>query len=477
MATNYPQTYNNKNFSPRDSLQGISRGEDIPPPHNLDIEKSILGAMLLEEDSRHICIEKIQSPKIFFYPEHQKIFSCITELFENKDLEVDILTVSSSLESKGLLKEIGGQEYLIELQSSVATTANVENWCSILVDLSTLRKMISVCSETIEKCYNAEIDNISGMLGDIENSILEAREFDKPTGAAPVKQHVFNAVKYLEKLHTKDVEATGIETGISNLDNIIIGLKQGEMIVIAARPSIGKTSLALNLASNIGVEKKHNVGFFSLEMSAEQLTRRLLCSQAEVSERDFYEKRFDEKEFGKKWSKITKAAQTLQETNIYIDPTPAISISELRAKALRLKLKENLDIIFIDYLQLMNADINRNDTRQVEVSKISVGIKALAKELDIPIVVLAQLNRQADQQERPRLSHLRESGAIEQDADIVMFLHRERDPQKEITYESIDSELIIEKNRNGQTGNAQLLFFPKIMSFKSKSKYSDEDAE
>ena len=289
-----------------------------------------------------------------------------------------------------------------------------------------------------------------------------------------ISEHIIDAVQYLEKLHEKDVDATGVSTGLPALDNLIVGFKKQEMIVIAARPSIGKTSLALNIASYITVNKKMKVGFFSLEMSSEQLTRRMLCSLARVSERDFFDKRFDEAEFGKKWSKITSAATELKKTNLYIDPTPGLSINELRAKALRMKLKYDIDIIFVDYLQLMKADINRNDNRQNEVAKISVGIKGLAKELDIPVVVLAQLNRQAEQQDRPRLSHLRESGAIEQDADVVMFLHRDRDPQKDSSQETVDAEIIVEKNRNGQTGIAELVFFPKFMKFESKSRYNEQ---
>ena len=334
--------------------------------------------------------------------------------------------------------------------------------------------MITVCSTTIEKCYDADIDHISEILSEIENQIFEVRDVNKPIGAASISEYIIDAVQYLEKLHDKNLDATGISTGLPSLDNLIVGFKNQEMIVLAARPSIGKTSLALNMATHISVTKKMKVGFFSLEMSSEQLTRRMLCSLARVSERDFYDKRFDETEFGRKWSKITSAANELKKTNFYIDPTPGISINELRAKALRMKMKHGIDIIFIDYLQLMKADVGRNDNRQVEVAKISVGVKGLAKELNIPVVVLAQLNRQAEQQERPKLSQLRESGAIEQDADVVMFLHRDRDAQKDSSQESIDAEIIVEKNRNGQTGIAELLFFPKFMKFESKSRYSEE---
>lgn len=448
--------------------------EDVPPPHEEKIEKAILGAMLLEEEARNIAIEKLASPSIFYYPAHQRIFKAMLKLFEVGEKAIDIFSVVNILTSEGIISNVGGEEYLLELQNTIATTANIETWCKIVSNLAALREMISVCSATIERCYGADTENISEILGEIESSIFDVRNVNKPTGSARVSEFIIDAVKHLEDLHTQKASATGISSGIANLDNIIVGLRNAEMIVIAARPSIGKTSLALNIASNIGINDKKKVAFFSLEMSAEQLTRRLLCSLAEASEKDFYEKRFDEAEFGKKWRRITAAATDLKNSDIFIDPTPGLSINELRAKALRLKYKHNIDIVIIDYLQLMKADIGRNDNRQNEVAKISVGIKSLAKELNVPVVVLAQLNRQAEQQDRPKLSHLRESGAIEQDADIVMFLHRERDPQKDISLESIESELIVEKNRNGQTGMAKLLFFPKIMTFRSQSRYSDE---
>ena len=465
--------FNNSNTDNPRSDKIPLRG-DQPPPHDINLEKAILGAMLLEEDARGIAMERLSSYSVFYYPAHQRIFKVISDLYEKSRASIDIFTVSIQLNTEGILEGIGGEAYLLELQNSIATTANIEKWCEIVTNLSSLRRMISVCSTTIEKCYNTELDKISEILGEVENEIFDVRDVNKPIGSTSISDHIIDAVQYLEKLHEKNLDATGVSTGLPSLDNLIIGFKKQEMIVLAARPSIGKTSLALNMATHVSVNKNLKVGFFSLEMSSEQLTRRMLCSLARVSERDFYDKRFDEAEFGKKWSKITSAATELKKTNFYVDPTPGLSINELRAKALRMKLKHGLDIIFIDYLQLMKADINRNDNRQVEVAKISVGVKGLAKELDIPVVVLAQLNRQAEQQERPKLSQLRESGAIEQDADVVMFLHRDRDAQKDVTQECIDAEIIVEKNRNGQTGIADLVFFPKYMKFESKSRYSEE---
>ena len=463
-----------KQFSRKNADNTFFR-EDHLPPHDLNIEKAILGAMLLDEEARNITIEKLDDLASFYYPAHQRIFKAILKLYENGEKAIDIFSVVNILTAEGIIKNIGGEEYLLDLQNTIATTANIETWCEIVSNLAALRKMIAVCTATIERCYEADTENIAGMLGEIESSIFDVRNVDKSSmGSVKVSDYIIGAVKHLEDLHAQKAGATGIRSGIANLDNIIVGLKKTEMIVIAARPSIGKTSLALNIASNIAINDKQSIAFFSLEMSSEQLTRRLLCSLAEVSEKDFYEKRFDEAEFSKKWRKVTSAATELKSAEIYIDPTPGLSINELRAKALRLKHKHDIDIVIIDYLQLMKADIGRNDNRQNEVAKISVGIKSLAKELNVPVVVLAQLNRQAEQQDRPKLSHLRESGAIEQDADIVMFLHRERDPQKDTSLESMEAELIVEKNRNGETGIAKLLFFPKIMTFRSQSRYGDE---
>lgn len=451
---------------------------DQPPPHDLNTEKAVLGAMLLEEEARNIAIEKLpysekNNLSYFFYPAHQRIFRIFHKLYHEKGIFFDVLSVSSALKQEGILESIGGDEYLIGLQNSIATTANIENWCDTLKNLAALRKMIAVCASTINKCYDASADEASNLMGEIESSIFEVRNENVSTSASKLSEHIVGAVKYLEDLSNKKVEAAGVSTGFETLDNIIVGLKNQEMIVIAARPSIGKTSLALNIATHVALRKKKSVAFFSLEMSAEQLTRRMLCSIAKVSEKEFYDKRFDESDFNSKWSSITGAANELRGASFYIDPTPGLDINELKARALRLKANYKIDIIIIDYLQLMQASVSKNDNRQVEVAKISVGIKALAKELKVPVVVLAQLNRQAETQDRPKLSHLRESGAIEQDADIVMFLHRERDPQKDNTVECVEAELIVEKNRNGQTGVAKLQFFPKTMTFLSLSRYNE----
>ncbi len=457
--------------------------EDRPPPHDLGMEKAVLGSMLLEpETCVPLAAERVGTAEAFYYPVHQRIYAVIVRIYEAKGKGIDILTISHALSVDGSLEEIGGEAYLLELQGSMPSTANIETWCDTLRNLYSLRKLIAICATTIDQCYETESSAIGEMFDQTERTILDVRAVDTSKGK-PIKiaELINPAVKHLENLKTKDESVTGIPTGYSRFDQIIMGLKKQEMIVIAARPSIGKTSLAMNILSNVAVTKSHSAAFFSLEMSAEQLARRLLCGIARVSEKDFYEGRFgNDREFQDKWRRITKAAAEMKKANVFIDPTPGMNILQLRAKALRLHKKEKIEVIFIDYLQLLRADVSKGANRQEEVAKISVGIKSLAKELDIPIVVLAQLNRQAERDgARPKLSHLRESGAIEQDADIVAFLHRDRDAQKDTTKEALETgleaELIVEKNRNGSTGIVPLRFRPTITTFEEPARISDED--
>lgn len=456
--------------------------EDKPLPHDLNLERSILGAMLLDpQPAVDIAVEKFGSTSTFYSPIHQKIYDCIYNLHK-KGMGIDLISVSKALSDIGALEEIGGDIYLAEMQNLIATAANIETWCQMLHDMAVLRRLISACTIATEKCYDADKD-VGEVLDEVERSILGARELGMKSDLREIKEIIYSsAMPYLEKLSKKDETVAGIPTGFPDLDEIIIGLKPGEMFVLAARPSIGKTALALNIVSNLALHATHpsSVAVFTMEMTAEQIARRLLCSEAGFSEKDFYNKSVSPAD----WRKVTGAASRLKNAKIYIDPTPGLKVLELRAKARRLKSRSGVNLIVIDYLQLMHADIDkRNETRQLEVAMISSGIKSLAKELNIPILVVAQLNRQAELQStgRPRLSNLRESGAIEQDADIVAFLHRDRDAHKEATREAqlkgLDAELIIEKNRNGEIGKIDLFFFPITMIFRCKKKeyFNNED--
>lgn len=467
--------------------------DDRPLPHDADAEAAVLGAILTEPKP---CLDEAmellgnaahffetgkrgqtKTPAIFYNPRHQRIYCCLCEMDED-EVGIDLISVSHALSQRKVLEDIGGEAYLLELMNSIATTANLETWCIMVRDNAILRNLIVTCESIKDQCYDAET-SVSSILDDVEKRVMDVGSLEDRADMYELKDLIDHknensAFHYLLSLAKKDESTAGIPTQLPELDKLITGLKPGEMFVLAARPSIGKTSLALNLISNIAVDKpERSVGFFSLEMTAEQLSRRLLCTESGFSEQDFYEGNVTN------INKVTAAASRLCRSNIFIDPTPALRIRELRSKARKMKSLHNIEAIFIDYLQLMKAEV-RSDNRQEEVSAISSGIKALAKELNLPIVVLAQLNREVEKtQGRPKLSHLRESGAIEQDADIVAFLHRERDTQKDNSLEAqsrgIEADLIVEKNRNGRTGVVSLLFFPRLMLFTCKSRYSEED--
>ncbi|MEM4248004.1 MAG: replicative DNA helicase [Candidatus Nanoarchaeia archaeon] len=458
---------------------GIAQA-DRPLPHSLKFEKAVLGAILVDESCLDEAIERFGSAKVFYNPANQKIYDTILSL-HNKSVSIDYMTVGKALEDQGILEQVGGDAYLAEIQSSVATTAHMESWCSTVYEYAVLRELINSCTQAISACYDTEKE-IPQILDEVETSILKARDLGAKQSFKDFKTLVSDAFFYMEQLARKDEEITGISTGFPGFDEKITGMKKGEMIVVAARPSVGKTSFALNIVSNVALrraERQFSVAIFTMEMTAEQIARRLLCAEAGVSEKDILTNGLK----GGDFSKLTRAASTLGKVKLYVDPTPSLRVMELRAKARRLKKRFKIDLLVIDYLQLMRADIiSKSETRQIEVSLISSGIKSLAKELEIPILVLAQLNRAAEQHRDgiPRLSNLRESGAIEQDADIVAFLHRDTEAHRSASEEDknkgLDAMLIIAKNRNGETGYEDLLFFPKTMTFKSKVKYGSSEA-
>ncbi|OGV39083.1 MAG: replicative DNA helicase [Lentisphaerae bacterium GWF2_49_21] len=445
----------------------------------MNAEKAVLGAMLIDSPvATDTAIEKIGISKVFYSDAHQKIYDTIIELRQKND-GIDIISVSKSLSDKGFLEQIGGENYLMEMQNLIATTANLETWCQMVHDRAVLRRIIDACSIATEKCFDSEKE-VSYILDEVERSVLEARTLGERQNIFEIKDLIFNhAIPYLEKLSKKDESVAGIPTGFPDIDDKITGMKAGEMFVIAARPSVGKTSLAISIVRNVALNLTNpkSVLIFTMEMTAEQIARRILCAEAGVSEKSFRDKQQGKGE----WNRITGAATNLNKAKIFIDPTPALRVMEMRARARRVKSQQKIDLIVIDYLQLMRADVDRkNDNRQQEVSLISAGIKSLAKELNIPVLVLAQLNRATEMQKGgPKLSNLRESGSIEQDADIVGFIHRDTEKQKEASEEEkikgLESEFIIEKNRNGEPGKMVLSFFPLTASFGSRSRYDDGD--
>ena len=450
---------------------------DRAQPHNHKIEQAVLAAMLREPKS---CVDIVvsvigNSAENFYSAAHRDIFTAAIEL-NAAGTAPDILSVAQKLRSAGKLDAVGGEIYLAELFSAIATTVNVEAWCKILLNLSMLRRMINACSGALVKCFDNDADPVR-LVEEIETDIYNIRNVGQPDVIRDLKLLIKEQFQALMDMRDRKVEV-GIPTGYAQVDEFTGGLKAGEMFVLAARPSIGKTSLALNIIANVAYRgnKPRPVAFFSLEMTEGQIARRLLCTEAQVSERLFWDGSFKDADL----NKLSGAAAKIRNAKLYIDPTGGITISELRAKARRLKSEHDIQLIVIDYLQLMHAD-SRVDGRQQEVAEISGGIKKLAKDLQIPILVLAQLNREIDKNAsanaRPKLAHLRESGAIEQDADIVCFLHRNRDDSKNLADgASTEAEWIIEKNRNGQTGMVKLLFYPSRMEFVAAAPMSDQFA-
>lgn len=473
--------------------------QDRPLPSNHEAEAAVLGAILSEpkpcldqameilgnaasffDESKRGRRQSEAAQAVFHNFRNQRVYSCLCELHAQGN-SIDLISLSHALKAKKWLDDVGGQEYLVQLMESIATTVNIESWCKLVRDCAIVRNLIVTCDLIKEDCHKPNAD-ASNLLGEVQRKIMDIGSMEDRAETVELKSLIDHkkensAFNYLLRLSKKDESTTGVPTKYADLDRLIMGLKPGEMFVLAARPSIGKTSFALNLVRNITMDSKRRpVGFFSLEMTAEQLSRRLLCTESGYSEQDFYEGQI----MNNSLSKITAAAHRLCEAKVYIDPTPALKIRELRSKAQRMSSLYGIQVIFVDYLQLMRAE-TRSDNRQEEVAAISSGIKALAKELNLPIVVLAQLNREVEKsQGRPKLSHLRESGAIEQDADIVAFLHRERDMRKDNSIEAqtkgVAAELIIEKNRNGRTGTVDLLFFPRLMCFESRSRFDDVEA-
>lgn len=443
-------------------------------PYNREAEVAVLGSILLEpEQALETVLTKLDSEEHFHSVAHQAVYRAVRRLSQEGGQHVDLVSLGDTLERYNELELTGGREYLMELMSSVVTAANVETYAEIVRQNSLLRRLIRTSSNIIQRCTDPEEDTAS-MLDEIESDITRLTGMEAGSEATPIADCVMGAVSHMESLHRGDEAAVGIQTGYADLDECITGLKPGEMFVLAARPSIGKTAFALNMTANMALaENPVSVGVFSLEMSRELLTLRFLCSEARVNLQDIREGAVARA----RWNEITEAAGRLRDAPICIDDTGNIDIVEMRAKARRMHRKYNVQVLVVDYLQLMKSSSGRNATRENEVAKNSMGIKSLAKELEVPIIVLAQLNRQAEQPgQRPKLSHLRESGSIEQDADVVALLHRDREAEAGAEdVNEMDAELIIAKHRNGPTGIIPLTFLKQFTRFESRARFGDED--
>ena len=451
-------------------------------PHNDDAEIAVLGAMMISPTAASTAISTLRFGEAFYRPAHQIIFNAMLEMDASKgENAMDMVVLCDHLKRNGQLEAVGGISYVAMLPDRVPTANNVEFYADIVKQNAILRRMIDACTDGIVKSYEASEDPKS-VLDTIERNIFDITQLNEVKDYQKIPDLITDALAYFQKLTNGDNSVSGLKTGFEYLDRLIIGLKPGDMFVLAARPSVGKTAMALNIAANIALRgdlvdgKPPTVGIFSLEMSAQQLVLRLIASEARVNTSKWRYAKPTQNEV----LDFQDACHRLKQSNIIIDDTGGIDILELRAKARRMKSRDNVSCIFIDYLQLIHVDSSRNSTRENEVSKISGSLKALAKELQIPIVVLAQLNRATEQNknEQPKLSNLRESGAIEQDADVVALLHRDITKQREMTDDDMsgtEAELIVAKNRSGRTGVQKMLFFPQFTLYTAASQISDED--
>ena len=472
-GADFKKTKRQKNPT-RDSSQSVDR----LPPHSPEGEQGVLGCVLLSpNDCMGECIEKLKDngKEAFYDLRHQTIYESLAEMYDAKE-GIDLITLQQRLKDKGLLEQIGGIPYLSQLQDSVPSAANLSYYLDIVREKFLLRKMISVCSEVVGRVYDFE-GEVDALLDEVERDVLKIAESRVQGGVLSTKDLVVNAVHTIENFFNRKGTLTGVGTGFADLDRMTDGLHQSEMIVIAARPSMGKTSLAMNIVEHVAMEEKLPVGVFSLEMSAESLVLRMMCSLARVNLRSIREGFMSESDF----PKLLNAAGKLSSSKLYIDDTAALSILQLRARARRLAQQHGIKLFVIDYLQLLHSTGRRSqDNRQQEIADISSGIKALAKELKVPVIVLSQLNRELekDKSRKPRLSDLRESGAIEQDADLVGLLYKPNAGDEDDGMEEGDGvpvNLLIAKQRNGPTGDVNLTFLKPYTRFESAAKVSDED--
>ncbi|MCK5857595.1 MAG: replicative DNA helicase [Bacteroidales bacterium] len=436
------------------------------PPQAVDLEEAVLGAMMLEQQAVNKVID-ILKPDMFYKEAHQYIFKAIFKLFEESE-PVDILTVNQRLKKEGELEIVGGAYYIMQLTNRIASGANAEFHARIIQQKYIQRELIRISSDIIKDAFE-ETTDVLELLDKAEKNLFTVAENNLRKSAMNMADVVKEAIKNIEEAAKQEGNISGIATGFHHLDNLTSGWQPADLIILAARPGMGKTAFVLSLARNVAVDYKKSVALFSLEMSSVQLVTRLISSESEISADKLKKGNLTDKE----WVDLNKSIGSLNDAKIFIDDTPALSIFELRAKSRRLKSKENIEVIIIDYLQLMTAGSDKAGNREQEISMISRGLKALAKELELPIITLSQLNRSVETRggdKKPQLSDLRESGAIEQDADMVCFLYRPgyynitEGPDGEAFPEGY-TELIVAKHRNGALDDVKLTFLGQFAKF------------
>ena len=454
--------------------------QDRVPPQNIEAEQSVIGAMLIDKNAVSIVTEKL-TPEDFYRQAHQLIFSAMLTLY-SKNEPIDMITVVDELKKMDKLDDVGGISYVTLLANAVPTAANAKYHAQIVEDKSQLRQLVEGATAIASMGYEGSED-VRDIMDQAEKMILQISNRKGGKDFAAIDEIVTETLNRIANLMESKDAVTGVATGFSDLDKLTAGLHPSDFIILAARPSMGKTALALNIAQNVAIrgarngEPQKRVAFFSLEMSREQLVQRMLCAEAEVDAQRLRGGGDRDGDNSDLWNKLWRASDRLATSQIFIDDTPGISIMEMRSKARRLQAEGGLDLIVIDYLQLMQGTVGRNspENRQQEVSEISRGLKALARELNVPLMALSQLSRsvEARQVKKPMLSDLRESGSLEQDADIVMFLYRD-DYYKGADEEPTNvTELIVAKHRNGPVGRVNLFFKSEWTKFRDLSKRED----
>ncbi len=459
----------NKSSSNNLSPSNPEFSADRLPPQNVEAEQSVLGSLMIDKNAV-IKIADLIKPEDFYKESHCRIFEAMLNLYEHRD-PIDLVSLSNRLKEKKQLNEIGGHSYLASLANAVPTAAHIVHYAKIVQKKSTLRRLIDVASQIVSAGFN-ETEEVDKILDDAEQKIFSVSQQHIRQDFTPIKPILSEAFDRIDELHKNKGELRGVPTGFSDLDNVLAGLQKSDLIILAARPSLGKTSLALDIARHVGVKEKMPVGVFSLEMSKEQLVDRLICAEANVDLWKLRTGKLRSDGVDDDFSRIGHAMGALSEAPIYIDDIASANVMEMRTIARRLQAEHGLGLIIVDYLQLMEGR-GRTDNRVQEISEISRSLKGLARELGIPVLALSQLSRAVESRpdQIPRLSDLRESGSIEQDADVVLFIHREDKVKKEVESEKKNiADIMIAKHRNGPTGQIKLYFNEQFVSFRSLTK-------
>lgn len=441
------------------------------PPQSLEAEMSFLGSVLIDKDAM-LKVADMVKPEDFYKDAHARLFEAILELY-GKNEPVDLLTLGNRLEEKGILEMIGGRSYLAALTNAVPTASNILNYAAIVHRKATRRRLLSAAHEISRLSYQEENDDIEGVLDEAQQHLYGVSQVHLKQTFSPIRSVLADAFDRIDELHRNKGQMRGIPTGFKQLDNLLAGLQKSDLVILAARPSVGKTSLALDIIRTIGTKQKVPVGMFSLEMSKEQLVDRLICAEANVDLWRMRTGRLSDKPDSDDFPRIGHAIGVLSESPLFIDDSPNLNIMQIRTKARRLQAEHGLGLIVIDYLQLMEAH-NSSDNRTQEIAEITRGLKSIARELNIPVLAMSQLSRVVEQSKPaiPKLSHLRESGSIEQDADVVLFIYRKAAdrnyrPEDIPPDERGVAEIHIAKHRNGPTGMVKVAFNETLASFRN----------